>query len=227
MWEIAPVRRADRLFELIQMLRSKSRPVTARELAADLEVSERTVYRDIAALQARRTPIDGAAGVGYILRKTYDLPPLNFDVEEIEAIAVGLSLLSRTGDTGLQSAAARVTRKIETCDNVCSRFLVSDFGSPPDYSMALRPLRAAIRSEQMLEMSYRNLDGISSIRRIKPIAILYFAQVNLLAAWCELRQSFRHFRIDRILRASPLDKFFVGESNALRDVWHLENSLDI
>ena len=93
--------RSSRLFELIQILRAASQPVTAARLATTLEVSARTVYRDIAALQAMRTPIEGAAGVGYILRPTYDLPPVNFDIEEVEALRVGLSMLSRIGDRSL------------------------------------------------------------------------------------------------------------------------------
>ena len=106
------MRRADRLFEIIQLLRSARGPLTAQDLAATLEVTPRTIYRDMAALQAMRVPIDGEAGVGYIMRKGYDLPPLMFTVEETEAVCVGLSLLSRTGDVALQKAAMRVANKI-------------------------------------------------------------------------------------------------------------------
>ena len=104
------MRRSTRLFEIIQILRSAAQPMTAADLAAALEVSMRTVYRDIAALQAMRTPIKGEAGIGYIMRKGYDLPPLNFDQEEAEALFVGLSMLARTGDSDLQRAAEEAVR---------------------------------------------------------------------------------------------------------------------
>ena len=103
--------RSTRLFELIQILRAADRPVSAARLAETLEVSVRTIYRDIAALQAMRTPVEGAAGVGYILRSSYDLPPVNFDAEEAEALRVGLSMLARAGDSALQRAALRVRQK--------------------------------------------------------------------------------------------------------------------
>lgn len=107
------MRRSTRLFEIIQILRAAGAPVTAEALAARLEVSVRTVYRDIAELQAQRTPIEGEAGIGYVMRRGYDLPPLNFDAEEVEALWVGLSLLARTGDSHLQRAASRICQKID------------------------------------------------------------------------------------------------------------------
>ena len=108
-----PLRRADRLFDIIQLLRTASRPVTAAALATKLEVTPRTIYRDVATLQARRVPIEGAPGLGYLLRRGFELPPLMFTSEEIEAILVGVRLLRRTGDVGLQDAAARVLSKVE------------------------------------------------------------------------------------------------------------------
>src|SRR3984885_6861410 len=106
------MRRADRLFDIIQRLRTARGPTTAAALAEDLEVTQRTVYRDIATLQARRVPIEGEAGVGYVLRRGFDLPPLMFTLDEIEAIAVGARMLSRTGDAGLQAAAESVLSKV-------------------------------------------------------------------------------------------------------------------
>ena len=143
------MRRADRLFELIQVLRRARKAVTAAQLAEKLEVAPRTIYRDIAALMAMRVPIDGAAGVGYVMRPGYDLPPLMFDREEVEAIAVGLQLLGRTGDRGLLAAGRRAGAKIagvlperregELDDD---RFVVSDFGAPAASYMGV--LRCAI-----------------------------------------------------------------------------------
>ena len=133
------MRRADRLFEIIQLLRGVERPLTARDIAEQLEVSERTIYRDIAALQARRTPIEGAAGIGYILRKSYNLPPLNFDTEELEAIVVGLALLSRTGDAGLQKAIFRVLQLSDNEAHEKFGFLLDalSFGAPPHGGIAI------------------------------------------------------------------------------------------
>jgi predicted DNA-binding transcriptional regulator YafY len=107
-----PLRRADRLFDIIRILRTATQPVTAAAIAEELEVTVRTVYRDVATLQARRIPIEGAAGVGYVLRRGYELPPLMFTEDEAEAIAVGVRLLARTGDPGLQNAASSVLSKV-------------------------------------------------------------------------------------------------------------------
>ena len=144
------MRRADRLFELIHLLRRARQAMTAAQLAEALEVTPRTIYRDVAALMAMRVPIDGAAGVGYIMRPGYDLPPLMFDREEVEAVAVGLQLLNRTGDRDLQVAARRVAAKIadvlpdlranELDDG---RFVVSGFGAPSAADMGM--LRSAVR----------------------------------------------------------------------------------
>jgi predicted DNA-binding transcriptional regulator YafY len=121
--------RSTRLFELIQILRAADRPVSAARLAETLEVSVRTIYRDIAALQAMRTPVEGAAGVGYILRASYDLPPVNFDAEEVEALRVGLLMLARTGDSALQRAALRVRQKITDLNDPIDWLQVTPWGS--------------------------------------------------------------------------------------------------
>ena len=187
------MRRTARLFEIIQLLRSQTKPITAEKLAEMLEVSTRTVYRDIVALQAMRTPIEGEAGIGYVMRRGYDLPPLNFDVEEIEAIVVGLSLLSRTGDSGLLQAAARVSAKIDEVRNSSNSLHVSDWGAdaPPAVDMSL--LRQVIRDEQKISIDYCDESNNSTQRTLLPIAIVYYVEVTVLAAWCELRNDFRHF----------------------------------
>lgn len=214
------MRRAERLFEIIQILRQAKGAITAADLAQKLEITPRTVYRDIAALQARQTPIEGAAGIGYILRKSYDLPPLNFDTEEIEAIVVGLSMLSRTGDAALQKAAARVAHKIEAIDDAADRLRVSPYGVGENLGQFLAPLRQAIRAAQAVEIIYCSLNGERSKRTVKPIALVYFAEVNLLAAWCEARADYRHFRIDRIQSMTPLDRFFPDERKDLLKTWN-------
>ena len=198
------MRRADRLFELIHLLRRARKAITAVQLAEALEVAPRTIYRDIAALMAMRVPIDGAAGVGYIMRPGYDLPPLMFDREEVEAVAVGLQLLNRTGDQDLQAAARRVAAKIagvlpelraDELDD--GRFVVSDFGTPAAADMGM--LRSAVRDNRRLALVYRDERDRLTERTCLPLAVIYYIEVTVLAAWCELRDDFRHFRADRIV----------------------------
>lgn len=215
--------RSDRLFEIIQVLRATSRPVTAEELATKLEVSTRTIYRDIATLQSRQTPIEGEAGLGYMMRRGYDLPPLNFNQEEIEALRVGLLLLSRTGDTMLQKAASRIFEKVDALHGPSDWLQVSPWGAPADdetlgcVSMAL--LRDVIRNEYKLDLVYRDEKDQETQRIIRPIALMYQPNSVLLAAWCELRNGLRHFRTDRIYGCSKRDDRFLGQGDTLRDLW--------
>ena len=220
--------RSNRLFEIIQILRAATNPVRAQDLAETLEVSERTIYRDISALQAMRTPIDGEAGIGYIMRNGYDLPPLNFDEEEIEALRVGLLMLSRTGDSSLQQAADRVSKKIEALRNPADWLQVSPGGAPLDDPelgcVSKASLRSAIRNETKLRLTYRDEDDVQTVRTIRPIALLYHLNCTMLIGWCELRGALRHFRTDRIYRCDLLDQYFCGESEVLRRLWVEENS---
>lgn len=213
------MRRADRLFEIIQLLRAAGAPLTAAGIAAVLEVSPRTIYRDIAALQAMRTPIAGEGGVGYVMRAGYDLPPLNFDIEEIEAIVVGLGLLVRTGDLGLQKAAQRVAAKIEAVRGGAEGLRVSKRGAQVLKAVDLAALRAAIRDERKLELVYRGETGAETRRVVQPIALIYYFEVVVLAAWCELRSDFRHFRVDRITACARLAGTFAGHGKTLRTRW--------
>ena len=215
--------RSSRLFELIQILRAASQPVTAARLAATLEVSARTVYRDIAALQAMRTPVEGAAGVGYILRPTYDLPPVNFDIEEVEALRVGLSMLSRTGDRSLQRAALRIGQKITDLNAPDDWLQVSPRGAALDDPalgcVSKAELRMAICSERKLRVIYRDAQQIQTTREICPIVLVYHLECVLLVGWCELRRAFRHFRTDRIYGCQVLETGFKGKGVVLRDLW--------
>ncbi len=220
------MRRADRLFEIIQLLRSARGPLTAQDLAATLEVTPRTIYRDMAALQAMRVPIDGEAGVGYIMREGYDLPPLMFTVEETEAVCVGLSLLSRTGDVALQKAAMRVANKIAEVlppDRRArlndGKLQVSRWGAEAPAYADLGVVRSAVRDERKLRISYRDEYGRDSERTIRPIAVFYYAQVVVIVSWCELRQDFRHFQADRIRSLVKLDEDFLHQGEALRSTW--------
>ena len=218
--------RSARLFEIIQIIRAAPNPVTAAQIAALLEVSTRTVYRDIAALQAMRTPVEGAAGIGYVMRAGYDLPPLNFDIEEIEAITVGLSLLSRTGDSALEKAATRVFAKIDAAGRDNRSLRVSDWGVADKHAIDPAMLRAAIRDEQKLRIRYRDRAGRETGRIVWPIALTYFVEVLVVAAWCELREDFRHFRVDRIRAAEVIEEGFKGRGDGLRRAWEQESDDD-
>ncbi len=220
------MRRADRLFEIIQLLRQARAPMTAAALAGQLEVNIRTVYRDIAALQATRVPIEGAAGIGYVMRRGYDLAPLMFDVEEIEAIVVGLGLLARTGDVGLQTAARRANAKIaeilpETRRDEAAgkQFSVSNWGADPPELVDMATVRQALREYRVLRIVYSDEAGTPSERTILPIALVYYVQVAVLAAWCRLRKDFRHFRIDRIQELEALPETFGKDAGKLLDDW--------
>jgi len=209
------------MFEIIQILRSHTRSVTAEMLAEELEVSVRTIYRDIQALQSMRTPIDGEAGVGYMMRTDYDLPPINFSANEIEAIVVGLNLLTRTGDHSLQRAAKSVSNKIESAREKIDTFVVSGWGVEMPEEVDLEIFRAAIRSEQKLRIQYRDDSDNETRRRILPVAMVYYIEVVVLAAWCELRKDFRHFRVDRIVQCEVVNQYFRTRGEALRRQWHL------
>ena len=218
--------RSDRLFDIIQALRTAQHPVTAATLAATLEVTPRTVYRDIATLQARRVPIEGAAGLGYVLRRGFDLPPLMFTEEEIEAIAVAVRLLVRTGDRGLQAAAESVLSKVtvglpEALRDQLAQpaVFVSAGGSQVPPPTDLSAVRAAIREERKLRIAYTDEHGEASERTIWPVAVAYYVQVTLIGAWCELRQDFRHFRTDRIRSLAVLAERFPEPGRALTERW--------
>ena len=211
--------RSARMFEIIQLLRNANQPRTAAQIAQELEVTQRTVYRDIASLQAMRVPIDGAAGVGYIMRPGYDLPPINFDIEEAEAITVALAMISRTGDRGLKEAGRRACRKLEEATELSGALFSSTWGPAEPTAIALSDLRAAIRQERKLSITYRDGGGAETRRTVLPFAIVYHSEAIILAAWCELRRDFRNFRPDRIMRCEGLDEHFPGQAEALRREW--------
>ena len=211
--------RVDRLFEIIQILRGAGRVVTAQELSEQLEVSVRTIYRDIQALQAMRTPIDGEAGVGYLMRSGYDLPPINFTETETEAIVVGLNMLTRTGDPGLQKAAKSVARKIESVRENMDRYLSSDWGVSTKTEIDLEIIRSHVRENRKLKIWYSDGVDQQSERTVLPLALIYYIEVVVLAAWCELRNDFRHFRIDRINGHQSLNQTFKSRSRQLLSQW--------
>ncbi len=224
--------RSVRLFEIIQLLRDAAAPLTASTIAGRLEVTARTVYRDIAALQAMRVPIEGAAGIGYIMRPGFDLPPLMFTSEEVEAIVVGLALLGRTGDASLEAAADGAARKIGAVlpegrgQELKDRPLyASRWHAIPGARVEPRLLRRAVREEEKLRLSYADAEGRITERTVLPLAVVYHVESVVLAAWCELRTDFRHFRLDRMAECKPTGERFAGKGPALRARWREQHGL--
>jgi predicted DNA-binding transcriptional regulator YafY len=211
-----PMRRADRLFDIIQKLRVANGPTTAAALAEQLEVNIRTVYRDVATLQARRVPIEGAAGLGYMLRRGFDLPPLMFTEDEIDAISVGARLVRRLRDPGLRAAADSVLAKVAT---VVPDALRQGVVASTPTGIDLADVRHAIRETRKLRIDYADGSGQRSERIIWPIALAYYVDATLIGAWCELRRDYRHFRPERIVTSALLDDTFPTDGGKLMQGW--------
>jgi predicted DNA-binding transcriptional regulator YafY len=198
--------RSTRLLQIVQILRRHRRPVTAEAMAVELEVSLRTVYRDVAALLSNRVPIRGEAGMGYVLEPGYDLPPVMFTADEVEAILVGLRWLRARADRSLARAADDVEAKIATIlpDALKPVLMESSLFVPAMESrivvenIDVAPVREAIRKSLRLTIDYADAVGARTSRTIWPFALAYFDSVRVVLAWCEWREDFRSFRTDRI-----------------------------
>ena len=228
------MRRADRLLRIIQLLRRHRRPVTGSRMAEELEVSLRTLYRDIADLITDGVPIRGEAGVGYVLGAGYDLPPLMFKSDELEAIMLGLSWVSRRGDKALAVAADDVVAKIGTVLPEALRpfFFDAPLLTPPKFNLTedqvdVAMLRQAIRGQSKVEIDYADEQGRVTRRVIWPIAISYFDAQRLVVAWCELRQGFRHFRSDRVSAMQLLSEKYREPRLKLLARWKDERAREI
>ena len=211
------MRRADRLFEIVHHLRGR-RLTTAAQLAEWLEVSERTIYRDIADLLATGVPIDGEAGVGYRLSPDFDLPPLMFNRNEIEALVIGARMVESWGGPGLaqgaRSALAKIATALPSDKRVTlesSRLFSPNFFISPQMSAQMDAMRTAIDQHRAVELDYRDVKGESSLRRVRPLGLFFWGYAWSLGAWCDLRNDFRNFRLDRIVGCSVLDERFADE----------------
>jgi len=216
--------RAARLLDLLQLLRQHRRPVSGAVLAAELGISLRSLYRDIATLQGQGAEISGEAGVGYVLRPGLLLPPLMFQEEEIEALALGLRWVAQQGDPVLADAARVALAKLAGVLPVGARSALeeSSLVVPPADQPAvdlLPALRRAIRAGRCLVLRYRDEQGRETERRVWPFGLVYFDQVRLLAAWCELRGDFRHFRADRIAALNETGERYPQRRQALLQKW--------
>lgn len=205
------MRRADRLFQIIQILRRSSRPVTAAVMAEELEVSTRTVYRDVADLIGQRVPIAGEAGFGYVLDGSFNMPALMFSPDEIEAVMLGAQWVAARSDKALAQAAQDVMAKIAAAvpEHLRSVAMLPSVGVRPVASPKVeladpQLLRQAVRVGRKLRLRYRTDAGAESDRTVWPVILGYSETGRMLVAWCELRQDFRHFRTDRITAMAVL-----------------------
>jgi predicted DNA-binding transcriptional regulator YafY len=217
------MRRADRLFTIVQLLRG-GRHVTARRLAERLEVSERTIYRDVDELTLCGVPIEGEAGRGYRLPKSFEIPPLMFDRDEIEALVVGVRLVEAWCGPALAASARSALTRIRGAVPAASIEHVDDSpvyaprfargAAPPNFELAHR----AIASSRRIAFEYVSDDGNQSARTIRPLGLYFWGKVWTLAAWCELRVNFRSFRLDR-MREPELGEAFVAEPDKTLEVF--------
>jgi predicted DNA-binding transcriptional regulator YafY len=219
---------------LLQVLRGNSRPVTAATLATELEISERTLYRDIAELTALGAPIFGEAGVGYVLRSGLFLPPLMLNADETEAIVLGLRYVDQRGDEVLSKAATNALAKIaavlapEAQDALRNPTVLP---GPPGYGypenvVPLSVIRQAIRDQSRLSIDYADANKVPSQRLIWPLALGFLNEVRIVVAWCELRSAYRTFRTDRILAANEQGERYPGRRSDLLRVWRKQMQLD-
>ena len=207
-------------------LRGRRQPVTAARLAEDLSVSVRTLYRDVQTLIGLGAPIDGGAGVGYLLRAGFFLPPLMFGEEELEALVLGARWVQGQGDPALAQAADSALAKIATASPRDLRDRLAEtglwaprFGRPAEQGTGLRTIREAIRREHKLKISYLSIAGAETERLIWPVALVFFEGSRLVAAWCELRGDFRHFRTDRISRLESTGVPYARPRRELARLW--------
>jgi predicted DNA-binding transcriptional regulator YafY len=224
--------RTARLFKLMDALRGHRRPVTAARLAGELDVSVRTVYRDIQTLTDLGAPIGGEAGVGYLLRSGFFLPPLMFGEDELEALVLGARWVQGQGDPSLAQAAVTALVKIGTASPKDLRDKIADTGlwapqfrSASEQPTGLRTIREALRREHKLTITYVDKAGAATERVVWPIALAFFEGKRLLAAWCELRNGFRHFRSDRIVAISSTRTPYPTRRAVLAKTWRREHNL--
>jgi predicted DNA-binding transcriptional regulator YafY len=218
--------KTERLFAVMDALRRHRRPVTAQQLADEQAVSVRTLYRDIQTLIGLGAPIDGEAGIGYMLRPGFFLPPLMFSPEELEALVLGAQWVQGQPDDGLRAAAKNALGKIATASPDDLRDRLSSTGlwaAQASWSIPAEPLlgvvREAMRSEKALHLSYADEAGKQTQRPVWPVTLAYYEEKQIIGAWCTLRQDFRNFRIDRIRGARIGDENFGKRRVILLKEW--------
>jgi len=219
------MRRADRLFQIVQLLRRRRTVTTAKQIGQKLEVSERTVYRDIRDLILAGTPIDGEAGVGYRIGPGYDLPPLMFDREEIQALVLGARIVRQVGDPSLARAADAILNKVATVLPkelepllAETRLFAPATRGGARSADALAMVREALVERRRMRFRYENERGDKTERTVRPLGVFFWGKTWTLAAWCEMRTGFRNFRLDRIETATIGERFEDETGRTLRDM---------
>jgi predicted DNA-binding transcriptional regulator YafY len=220
------MRRADRLFQIIQVLRRGRGPVTADAIAEELETSKRTIYRDIADLMGQRVPIRGEAGIGYVLEGGFDLPPLMLTPDEIEAAVLGAQWVTLRGDAALARAAQDLIAKIGAAvpERLRPFALEPATRAAPNYNLVpdgidMAQVRRAIHGAKKIRLTYCDEQDRETARIVWPFAVGYHETVRLMIAWCELRTDFRSFRTDRVVDAEFLDERYPERAATLRARW--------
>jgi predicted DNA-binding transcriptional regulator YafY len=224
--------RTARLLDLLQLLRNRSTPITGPALAQELGISIRSLYRDIATLQAQGADVVGEPGLGYVLRPGFTLPPLMFSADEIEAIVLGSRWVAARADDGRLSQSARQALSKITAvlpaelreRAEATNLLVARMGLTPA-SIDAGVIRLAIRNECKLVITYRGPDETETERTIWPFLIGFFEQARLVAGWCELRQGYRHFRVDRITRVEATDIRYPRRRAVMLKEWRAEQNV--
>ena len=226
--------RAERLLQLMQALRRQRVPVAGQALAQSLGISLRTLYRDIASLQAQGARIEGEAGVGYVLRPGFTLPPLMFSEDEIEALVLGSRWVAERADARLGDAARNALAKIHgvlppplrhLADS--SSLLVGPGGIPSPTDLLLLQIRSAIRAESKLDIAYRDLKEQASMRTLWPCAVGFFDDCLVMVAWCELRAGFRNFRLDRIASLHIREERYPERRQTLLKRWRQQEGIPV
>lgn len=217
------MKKTERLFHVIEQLRAARQPITAQTIADELGVSVRTIYRDITLLTAQGLPISGEAGLGYVIASDFNAPALQFSIDELDIIAIGLRMAYRDGDEPMRRAADLALSKIRSGLKRKDQFDTIDLYAPgrnnaPNADFMTRA-RLAIRNKVAVEMNYISLGNTRTTRRVKPMALLFFKESTLLSGWCETRQDFRNFRLDRITTLRETSESFKAEHYKLRKAY--------
>lgn len=222
--------RTSRLFELINLLRARRMPVTALDLARELGISQRSIYRDIETLRSLGAPLEGQAGIGYYLKEGFFLPEFAFSPDELDALILGLGWVRQRADPALARGSESALAKILSAKKngpaasgeppvLVTAASMSELMDPPQVAQ----LRDAIRRQRKVAISYEDAQGSSSARTIWPIAIVYFDDVRVLAAWCEQRSAFRHFRVDRLHLRTISEERYPGRRHSIMARWRQQD----
>jgi len=227
------MRRTERLFQIIQILRRHRAPVTGQALAEELEVSLRTLYRDMAELTAQRVPVRGEAGTGYVLEDGYDMPPLMLTVDELEAAVLGAQWVAARGDAALSRGAQDLIAKITVAVPQELQPVILDAALTPVSfrkravdSFDVGIVRRAIRERLKLRFSYADAIGDETTRTVWPFLIAYSEDIRMICAWCEMREDFRHFRTDRVTQMSLSDDRFPERVQTLQRRWKAQREAE-